>query len=580
MEIIINNLKKTNEQTLQYLSKFVNHILLSKIFLGLLITCYFISLYINGSTIKGPFIFGDELVYFSFARDIFFRNNIDIYPQYGPLYPTLISFSFILNSIISSYKFVKTINIISFCSTIIPAYILSKKLFENPSCRFIFIIISLVTPFTGNIHLIMGEALYYPLFFWTCVCLINFFENPNYRTNFLFCLILSSLYYTKPPPGLITMIGGILTIVFHGIWIEKKDKKYIFSTLLFCLLFITPWLIHYHKIGASIIGYTSNSVFQEQFLKSNSNSLILEIIQSYFYQYTYVIYASFGTLPTLILISRFFYKKSLYIEKSFIFFILISLLGLFFLCALGVSTHPALNFRMPQGRYYSMFIPFILIFLMNKLMNSDLHSKKLLIIGLISNAVILGFIITCPPFVVSNPVAYTSMGEESIILYFINNKQLLWKPLICIPPFSQTLNLSLILCAINSLILLLNTKFKTYLIHVIAVMIMTISFYNTALENASIKILGESQNALNTIYREFIDQNIPVQNITIDASLKDGNTQFMSSFWFNKNIPYISVEQFKKIESRKPSYFWTKEKLNFPIFYKNDEYTVYVKSQN
>jgi len=137
--------------------------------------------------------------------------------------------------------------------------------------------------------------------------------------------------------------------------------------------------------------------------------------------------------------------------------------------------------------------------------------------------------------------------------------------------------LSYIKSIINSLILLLNSKFKKYLIHIIGIMIMTLSFYNTKFENKSIQILGESQNALNNIYRQFIAHTIPVQSITIDSSLKDGNTQFMSTFWFNTTIPYISVEQFRKKASMKANYFWTKERLNSPIFYKNDEYLVYVK---
>ena len=323
-----NNFLNKSENIFILLNKF----LLSKTVLGLLIFCFSLYLFLIGNNIKGPFIFGDELVYYSFARDIFLKNNLDIYPQYGPLYSYVISL-FFGKKVIFNFQIIKLLNILFYSSTILPAYLIAKKLFQNSSCQFVFIVISILSPFSGYIHLILSEAIYYPLFFWTCLWLIKFIEQPNFKNNFLFCLFLCSLYYTKPPAGLITLISGLLTITFHVFFVQKNAIKYLISSVFFVSFLSFLLIHHYHQIGTSIIGYTSTEGFKKQILNTNTTSLLLNIFKSYFYQYSYIIYASCGSFLTLMLIWPIFFKQLSNTEKTFSLFIILGLLGLFFLCA-------------------------------------------------------------------------------------------------------------------------------------------------------------------------------------------------------------------------------------------------------
>ncbi|MBV8801470.1 MAG: hypothetical protein JO131_00620, partial [Gammaproteobacteria bacterium] len=118
-----------------------------------------ICLYLFGIHIKGPFIFGDEQVYFSFARTISKWNNINTYTQYGPLYPFFIAPFFFLKNIIQSYDFIKILNILFFISAVIPSYLLAKKLFKNSFLRIILPTLVLITPFGSFVYLVWAEPL-------------------------------------------------------------------------------------------------------------------------------------------------------------------------------------------------------------------------------------------------------------------------------------------------------------------------------------------------------------------------------------------------------------------------------------
>ena len=41
----------------------------------------------NGLAITGPFIFGDELQYFAYGRDLWRGSDLSSHTQYGMLYP-------------------------------------------------------------------------------------------------------------------------------------------------------------------------------------------------------------------------------------------------------------------------------------------------------------------------------------------------------------------------------------------------------------------------------------------------------------------------------------------------------------
>jgi len=56
-------------------------------------------MYVNGRPITGPFIFLDELEYFSYARDIFQHADLSRHTQFGPLYPGVASLFFFLGDV-------------------------------------------------------------------------------------------------------------------------------------------------------------------------------------------------------------------------------------------------------------------------------------------------------------------------------------------------------------------------------------------------------------------------------------------------------------------------------------------------
>ena len=118
--------------------------------------------------ITGPSVFGDEYGYEKLGWSLYNNQEYSIHniqvnaPM--PLYPIILSLTYIFQNAGLIYFFMKLLNILILSFTAIPLYYLARKFLEKRDSLIITSII-MITPimFNTNFYL-MAENLFYPLF--------------------------------------------------------------------------------------------------------------------------------------------------------------------------------------------------------------------------------------------------------------------------------------------------------------------------------------------------------------------------------------------------------------------------------
>lgn len=538
---------------------------------------WMLCVYMAARIITGPFIFGDESTYFSFARELFGGNNINVFTQYGPLYPLIISPFFSLDSVIQTYHLIRISNILLCATAVIPAYFLAKSLFDNPHLQKILTFCVLVTPFSGFSHLVWAEPLYIVLFYWTCYFVFHFFKKANLVNSCTLGLLLASLYYAKPGAGLAIQCAAFLTLFCYSfaIYKSKQSKLYLFVCLvmLICISVDLPWILHYRHLGLSIVGYPQSTQELEIHVSQwGYFRVLMNILCSFFYQLSYFFIGSWGLIGvygTLLIMEWAHLKEN---EKYFYLFIVFSVMVLITLCALGMSTNSVLDYRMPNGRYFGFLFPLIVtitldLFLKEKI--SNWHWRLLI-------AVLAGFTLLCiiaSPLYTLNPVAYTTMPELSLIIYIANQGLVNWGPLIEAPTMLLRFAVPILFGGFGFFTLL-------YIKHsgkvLLASVFIFLGFLFSALAAHYYVIkIGHSQSPFNNIYVYFLKRHIDVKNVVFDKKMENGNVQSMTPFWFNGAPIYSTLTELIDKNHYKSVYFVSMDKLERPILFTTQAVSVY-----
>ena len=115
--------------------------------------------------------FSDEYYYAKLARSFFFEQGFSIHGIkvmfYQPLYPIIISLSYIFKDMELVYFAMKAINAIVSTLVIIPSYLLAKEFLDDKKSILAAMLISLAPPMFSFSPYIMAENLFYPLFMFS-----------------------------------------------------------------------------------------------------------------------------------------------------------------------------------------------------------------------------------------------------------------------------------------------------------------------------------------------------------------------------------------------------------------------------
>tara|TARA_Y100000310_G_scaffold339103_1_gene430751 strand:+ start:11590 stop:13305 length:1716 start_codon:yes stop_codon:yes gene_type:complete len=180
--------------------------------------------------IQTPTIFADEYVYAknaqSFWNEGVFETHGDPDISYPPLYPVLLSITYLFQDMTLVYFFMKFLNVLLTTLVIIPTYLLAKDFVKEKQAYLIALLVSIMPISLIYPAYLMSENIFYPLFLF-----FVYFTYKTYTTLKLSYLLLTlvtiPLLIFSRIMGLITLLilGALLIYELFKISSKRLSKK-------------------------------------------------------------------------------------------------------------------------------------------------------------------------------------------------------------------------------------------------------------------------------------------------------------------------------------------------------------------
>jgi hypothetical protein len=176
--------------------------------------------------VVAPWIMVDELIYSELAKSFAETGHFELrgVPSsgYGFVYPALIAPAWrLFGAIPAAYDAAKAINSVLMSLTVVPAYLLARRLVA-PAPALGAAVLAVLVPsmlYTGTL---MTENAFYPLFTWFCLVLVQALEKPSARRQVLL-LVLCGLAYATRAQAVALVPALVIAPVLLGV-IEKNVR--------------------------------------------------------------------------------------------------------------------------------------------------------------------------------------------------------------------------------------------------------------------------------------------------------------------------------------------------------------------
>ena len=307
--------------------------------------------------IPSPSIFSDDYVYIKLARSFFFDFNftihgvaVDVYP---PLYPMLLSISYLFKDMTIIYPLMKVINALVSSLIIIPAFLLSKEFFNEKKSLIIALFISFIPSNFSFSPYIMSENLFYPLSLFTLYFIYKSFLENGYKYNVLAGVFLALSYLTRTIA--INIVGALVVSYVILFFIGKINRSLIvkkfFVSFCFFIVIISPWMIR----NFYLYGFNLKLLFGP-YAQSALNIVTKFKLMNYIIKF--LVYISYLILASLIIFP--FKLTSIFNKKNLNFLIL--LIPLLIATLVIVANHGSrvVFFEWFTGRYIGRYVDFLL----------------------------------------------------------------------------------------------------------------------------------------------------------------------------------------------------------------------------
>ena len=191
-------------------------------------------------------IFSDEYIYAENAQNIHdsgsFESQGVAQKTYPPLYPLMLSISYLFKDMNIVYFIIKCINAIVSSLIVIPAFLLAKEFLEEKKAFYTALLIGILPASFSFAPYIMAENMFYPLFLTSFYFVFKSFKENVYWWDVGAGISIALLYLTKVLGLLLIPVVGIY--FFYALWQKRfvQIPKKIIMALSF-LFVITPWII-------------------------------------------------------------------------------------------------------------------------------------------------------------------------------------------------------------------------------------------------------------------------------------------------------------------------------------------------
>ncbi len=527
--------------------------------------------------VLSPSTFADDYHYMKMARSFFYEGKFTVDGRasylYPPLYPIIISISYIFKNMEVIYFIFKIINAILSSFIIFPAWLIAKEFFDNKKSFLIASLVGIIPPFFVFSSYVLSENLFFPLFLFTIYFIYRSFNDNGIKWDVLAGIFLGLSYLTRILA--LSLIPTIVIILLIKLFRDKDYSQIKKKIILFLIAFIVvlPWLIR----NLSIFGFSISGLFGygENIASVQNNFTPLQFFYWIIIDVGYILLAS-GILffiGFLINIKKQQDKKINLLNAITI----LSSLFLIFIAATHSSSFPLtkdniFNGRV-LGRYLEGVLPLIIILGAVSIEKNilDKINKKILIF-LISILAVITTTITFRSLLPINSSSLSYIGVFTIVLGLVTKYNIL------------------ILGIIMFFIPFLIMKIYNYKLERILKIYM-IFFFLITLFGSFIAIYNSYENWYKqdqTWMGKWMDKNVKQSSLIMfdrrneDEDFRRGTDVFgkkdrsvlIMGYWMNKN----TISEYLNETKLKPDYIISTYELDYGVLLKSKtrEETIYV----
>ena len=385
-----------------------------------------------------PFVFGDEYLYASYAKNILSNPFCLITPAkyqiYPPGYPLLLTPAFIFYPNMELvYRFILVINALFSTSVIFISYFILKKFVAQNFSIFGSILVALLPVNTLYSFIIFSENLYIVLYLLSGFLILKSFEQHKNNTvlhiftgSILFYLILTRTF------GIIAFIS-FFSVMIYRMFIEKNQINVFLKKNCFLIgtpiILLATWIILKNVYGLSLSGYNSSNYTDNLLYTFNTYQNFIQFSKLFIHEIDYLILTSYFIFFILFILILLYWKGlelplKTYILYSFIYgFLSIILTVLHMMTAATNPDHPQHLYYFIWGRYIDPVVSTIFIigliswdkFILNhnRILNNNEILKKIFYITIFT---ILFFVSTYPHFSMHKVVNVMSIVYTKVII--------------------------------------------------------------------------------------------------------------------------------------------------------------------
>jgi hypothetical protein len=537
----------------------------------------------NGKAITGPFIFGDELEYFAYGRDLFLGASLANHTQYGPLYPAIIAFFFQFGDSESVYRSLRIFNIVVFASSAVPALLLAREMFpRDAAMRVLFPVFAVTTPFAGLGYIIWADPLYYALFLWALHPLFLFFREPRVVLGIASGTLLALLFHAKPGAGIVVE-GAAFVSATALLAISPRDERRrqvapVVALVLSFGVLTLPGVIRNLSLGAGPIGYSYASIaLASRIAEVGKVQIAREIFSSIFYQLSYLFVGTWGLLCVLGVMPIMWWATITRELRGIIIFLAFCMAGLMVMSAVGMSSGLGLSYWMPNGRYLSITFPIAVlvgVHLLTQVRATGRRERWGVALAAILLAVLSAR--TTPLYVLA-PYSFVNNTDLALATWVIDKGRVVWRARYD-PSWQQVFGFAAVFGAIGVGWALLSKR-RTAVFFLFAIVLAANTLISLA-EHRYMNIIGESQAGFNDTAR-FLSRRAKdfPRDVVFDRKLEGSNVNNLSRFWspMAKDMRYFSFEELEGHNKDAPAarFFVSRSSLALPLEFSSHGLFVY-----
>jgi Dolichyl-phosphate-mannose-protein mannosyltransferase len=177
--------------------------------------------YVFARQARGPWIMVDELIYSELAKSIASSGHLlvrgHVERGYGLVYPALISPAWVLaRSMPAAYAVAKVINVVAMSLTVVPAYLLARRL-ARTELALAAAALAVAVPSTLYAGTLMTENAFYPLFVCFALALVRCLERPSAGRQLLVLALCILAFLTRAQAVILVPAAALAPLTLRAI---------------------------------------------------------------------------------------------------------------------------------------------------------------------------------------------------------------------------------------------------------------------------------------------------------------------------------------------------------------------------